>query len=94
MIPILLKVMRDQNGISKGSGFVAFSTTEEADRAVSIFFFLYCLGTIIYSSFIFKLCTYNNSLLFFVFDFFWTAAFRNEWENGFWEATISSTCPA
>lgn len=29
------KIMRDQNGISKGSGFVAFSTTEEADRALS-----------------------------------------------------------
>ncbi|XP_072972025.1 polyadenylate-binding protein 2-like [Typha angustifolia] len=28
------KVMRDQNGISKGSGFVAFSTPEEASRAL------------------------------------------------------------
>ncbi|XP_027330416.1 polyadenylate-binding protein 2-like isoform X2 [Abrus precatorius] len=28
------KVMRDPNGISRGSGFVAFSTTEEASRAL------------------------------------------------------------
>ncbi|TYI43079.1 hypothetical protein ES332_A01G144100v1 [Gossypium tomentosum] len=29
------KVMRDSNGISKGSGFVAFSTPEEASRALA-----------------------------------------------------------
>ncbi|KAJ1700275.1 hypothetical protein LUZ63_000054 [Rhynchospora breviuscula] len=29
------KVMRDQNGISKGSGFVAFSTAEEASKALN-----------------------------------------------------------
>lgn len=29
------QVMRDQNGVSKGSGFVAFSAAEEANRAVS-----------------------------------------------------------
>ncbi|XVF45104.1 hypothetical protein PTKIN_Ptkin02bG0179100 [Pterospermum kingtungense] len=29
------KVMRDPNGISKGSGFVAFSTSEEASRALA-----------------------------------------------------------
>jgi polyadenylate-binding protein len=29
------KVMRDQNGISKGSGFVAFSTPEEAAKALN-----------------------------------------------------------
>jgi len=29
------KVMRDPNGTSKGSGFVAFSTSEEASRALS-----------------------------------------------------------
>jgi polyadenylate-binding protein len=29
------QVMRDQNGLSKGSGFVAFSTREEASQAVS-----------------------------------------------------------
>lgn len=28
--------MRDPNGVSRGSGFVAFSTPEEASRAVSI----------------------------------------------------------
>lgn len=27
--------MKDPNGISRGSGFVAFSTPEEASRAVS-----------------------------------------------------------
>lgn len=27
--------MRDPNGVSRGSGFVAFSTPEEASRAVS-----------------------------------------------------------
>ena len=27
--------MRDPNGISRGSGFVAFSTAEESSRAVS-----------------------------------------------------------
>ncbi|GLT49381.1 hypothetical protein SLA2020_229410 [Shorea laevis] len=29
------KVMRDPNGISKGSGFIAFSTSEEASRALA-----------------------------------------------------------
>lgn len=29
--------MRDQNGVSKGSGFVSFSTREEASQAVSLF---------------------------------------------------------
>jgi polyadenylate-binding protein len=29
------KVMRDQNGLSKGSGFVAFSTREEASQALT-----------------------------------------------------------
>jgi polyadenylate-binding protein len=29
------KVMRDQNGVSKGSGFVAFSTREEASQALT-----------------------------------------------------------
>lgn len=29
------KVMRDQNGVSKGSGFVAFSTREEASQAIT-----------------------------------------------------------
>lgn len=28
------QVMRDPSGVSKGSGFVAFSTPEEASRAV------------------------------------------------------------
>jgi len=28
--------MRDPNGVSRGSGFVAFSTPEEASRAVSL----------------------------------------------------------
>ena len=32
-----LQVMRDLNGVSKGSGFVAFSTPEEASRAVSLY---------------------------------------------------------
>lgn len=31
-----LQVMRDPSGISKGSGFVAFSSPEEASRAVSV----------------------------------------------------------
>lgn len=35
------QVMRDPNGISRGSGFVAFSTAEEASRAVSGCAFLY-----------------------------------------------------
>lgn len=35
--------MRDPSGISKGSGFVAFSTPEDASRAVSLnyYFFLW-----------------------------------------------------
>lgn len=35
----LFQVMRDPNGISRGSGFVAFSTAEEASRAVSYFIY-------------------------------------------------------
>jgi len=31
--------MRDPNGISRGSGFVAFSSPEDASRAVSSVFF-------------------------------------------------------
>ncbi|KAL6979237.1 Polyadenylate-binding protein 8 [Sarracenia purpurea var. burkii] len=31
------KVMRDPSGISRGSGFVAFSTPEEASRAVDAY---------------------------------------------------------
>lgn len=36
--PFLLvsQVMRDPEGVSRGSGFVAFSTSEEASRAVSL----------------------------------------------------------
>lgn len=36
----LFQVMLDHQGLSKGSGFVAFATPEEASRAVSSFFFL------------------------------------------------------
>jgi hypothetical protein len=36
-VALALQVMRDPNGISRGSGFVAFSTSEEASRAVSIY---------------------------------------------------------
>ena len=35
-ILIRLQVMRDPSGISRGSGFVAFSTSEDASRAVSL----------------------------------------------------------
>lgn len=31
----IVQIMRDPSGASKGSGFVAFSTPEEAARAVS-----------------------------------------------------------
>ncbi|KAM0903344.1 hypothetical protein ACQ4PT_018713 [Festuca glaucescens] len=31
----LVEVMRDQNGVSKGSGFVSFSTREEASQALT-----------------------------------------------------------
>lgn len=37
------QVMREPNGISKGSGFVAFSAPDEAARAVSFPNFM-CLG--------------------------------------------------
>lgn len=35
MFGLILQIMRDPSGVSKGSGFVAFSTAEEATRAVS-----------------------------------------------------------
>lgn len=35
MTLLVVQVMRDPNGISRGSGFVAFSTPDEASRAVS-----------------------------------------------------------
>ena len=37
---LTLQVMRDPNGISRGSGFVAFSTSEEASRAVSLYLYV------------------------------------------------------
>ncbi|KAE8703130.1 hypothetical protein F3Y22_tig00110474pilonHSYRG00178 [Hibiscus syriacus] len=51
------KVMRDPSGISKGSGFVAFSTPEEASRAVGSIFSnaITCNGT-------FSCTTYANVL--------------------------------
>lgn len=46
--------MRDPNGTSKGSGFVAFSTPEEATEAVSQLYFLVIVcvrkGTLIVSN--------------------------------------------
>lgn len=33
---LVSQVMRDPEGVSRGSGFVAFSTSEEASRAVSL----------------------------------------------------------
>lgn len=39
--------MRDANGVSKGSGFVAFSTREEASQAVSLlpeYWISYCIS--------------------------------------------------
>lgn len=34
-----MQVLVDSQGISKGAGFVAFSNAEEANKAVSFFFF-------------------------------------------------------
>ena len=42
------QVMRDPNGISRGSGFVAFSTAEEASRAVGFYFLYLSVNMFIY----------------------------------------------
>lgn len=39
--------MRDPTGTSKGSGFVAFSTPEEASRAVSCLLLMVCFNSIV-----------------------------------------------
>lgn len=40
------QVMREPSGISRGSGFVAFSTSEEASRAVS---FCLCICVLLFA---------------------------------------------
>jgi hypothetical protein len=47
-----LQVMRDPNGISRGSGFVAFSTPEEASRAVSWYVFCAFMKALEYTNII------------------------------------------
>ena len=46
--------MRDLNGLSKGSGFVAFACPEEATKAVRRFFNLVFLDLKLFLEFIFS----------------------------------------
>jgi hypothetical protein len=83
---IFLQVMLDQQGLSKGSGFVAFSTPEEASRAVS-FKFLFvirsCYLAYTVAFFCILICYYQ-----FLFSVEW-----NEWKDDRKETPVCSRCP-
>lgn len=69
---LVSQVMRDPEGVSRGSGFVAFSTSEEASRAVS----LANLSR-------FTMIKLENMFCFGILDFFLLfVAFGYEWQNG------------
>lgn len=68
---LVSQVMRDPEGVSRGSGFVAFSTSEEASRAVS-------LSNQVYND---KIRNFATVLEFELFLRLFVA-FGYEWQNG------------